>query len=106
MFAFDDTSGVGAWKRGEGFNTTPDSAHYLCFCCAKAWKQRLDGPLTPDVVGELAFFCCRESDCGEPLSLSLDSVVPSRIQLECARGHQHAVQSADGGLILSRLPQP
>ena len=68
-YAFDDTSGVGAWKLGGGFATTPDSAHYICFYCAKAWKQRLDGPLTPDMIGEITFFTCRATDCGARLEV-------------------------------------
>ena len=68
VFAFMDTAGVGAWKRGDGFNTTADTAHYICFSCAKAWKQRLSGPLTPDVLGDLAFFTCKQPDCGATLS--------------------------------------
>ena len=46
VFAFIDTAGVGAHKRGNHFNTTPDTVHYVCFACAKAWKQRLTGPLS------------------------------------------------------------
>src|SRR5678816_4336673 len=27
-YTFTDTAGVGAWKLGDGFNTTPDTRHY------------------------------------------------------------------------------
>ena len=101
VFAFHDTSGVGAWKRGGGFNTTPDSAHYVCFPCHKAWKQRSSGPLTPDVVGDLAFFSCRQSECGEPLVVTHESEVATNIELACPRGHLYRVALAAGeGLAL------
>src|SRR5262245_14444339 len=58
VFTFRDTSGVGAHKRGDNFNTIPDTDHFICFSCASAWKQRLSGNLTPDIVGDLAFFVC------------------------------------------------
>ncbi len=100
-FAFHDTAGVGAWKLGDGFNTTPDTAHYVCFPCGKAWKQRLDGPLTPDIVGELAFFSCREPGCGRTLSLTRESPTPSELELSCAEGHRHGVDAIDAeGLVL------
>ncbi len=102
--AFVDTSGVGAHKRGDRFNTTPDTVHYLCFPCAKAWKQRLDGPPTPDIVGELAFFSCRVAECGRPLAVTRDSVVPTEIELTCAQGHRYAVRPGDGeGLTLALI---
>ena len=101
-FAFLDTSGVGAWKLGDGFNTTPDTRHYVCFACAKAWKQRLTGPLTPDVVGDLAFFSCRQPDCGQPLTVAIDGPTPTDILLSCPNRHRYAVTNGpDGGLILS-----
>jgi hypothetical protein len=97
VFAFRDTSGVGAHKRGDAYNTVPDTDHYLCFPCLKAWKQRLEGPLTPDVVGELAFFSCRVPDCGRRLEL----VAEGARQLQCAEGHRYEVRAtADGGLVL------
>jgi hypothetical protein len=100
-FAFMDTSGVGAWKLGDGFNTTPDTAHYVCFACAKAWKQRLSGPLTPDIVGDLAFFTCRRSGCDQALAVTRESAVPTDIELACPQGHRHAVKPGDGdGLVL------
>jgi hypothetical protein len=103
-FAFHDTSGVGAWKRGDGFNTTPDSAHYVCFPCGKAWKQRLSGPLTPDIVGDLAFFSCGKPGCGATLTVTRASTTPTEIELACAKGHGYAVRSTDdGGLILADL---
>jgi len=100
-FTFWDTAGVGAWKQGDGFNTTPDTAHYVCFLCAKAWKQRLDGPLTPDVVGDLAFFSCREQDCGASISVTKESPTPTEIELACQNGHRFKVAPGpDGGLVL------
>ena len=100
-FAFIDTSGVGAHKRGDNFNTTPDTVHYLCFPCAKAWKQRLDGPLTPDIVGELAFFTCKHTDCGRPMTTTRESATPTEIELGCSAGHHFAVTAADEGLALT-----
>ena len=125
VFAFWDTAGVGAWKQGDGFNTTPDTAHYICFpcgkawkqgdgfnttpdtahyiCfpCAKAWKQRLDGPLTQDIVGDLAFFSCREQDCGAAMSVTKESSTPTEIELTCQNGHRfRIVPGPDDGLML------
>jgi hypothetical protein len=104
-FAWLDTSGVGAHKRGDNYNTTPDTRHYICFLCEKAWKQRLDGPLTPDVVGDLAFFTCRISDCGRRLSV-VDGTSALDVQLRCEGGHRFAVRS-DGsdGLMIEERPQ-
>lgn len=96
-FTYRDTSGVGAHKRGDHYNTTPDTDHYICFPCAAAWKQRLDGPLTPDVVGDLAFFTCRVADCGERLGVTHESTTPADVRLTCPRGHQHVVAAGDGG---------
>ena len=102
VFAFWDTAGVGAWKQGDGFNTTADTGHYICFPCAKAWKQRLDGPLTPDIVGDLAFFNCREQDCGAPLAVTRESSTPSEIELACANGHEFRIADGpDGGIVLA-----
>jgi hypothetical protein len=100
-FAFYDTAGVGAWKRGEGFNTTPDSAHYVCFPCTKCWKQRLSGPLTPDVVGDLAFFSCRRTECGEPLAVTREAHAPTEIELTCPKGHGYRVVADGEGLTLA-----
>ena len=102
-FAFLDTSGVGAHKRGDHFNTTPDTRHYVCWGCAKAWKQRLTGPLTPDVVGDLALFTCREPACGRPLTVTASSTPPAAVALVCAGGHQHAVRAGEDGLTLERV---
>jgi hypothetical protein len=97
-----DTAGVGAWKRGDGFNATPDTTHYVCFACLQAWKQRLDGPLTHDVVGDLAFFSCRRDDCGAPLSIARESPTPTGVELACPHGHRYAVRAGDaGGLVLA-----
>jgi hypothetical protein len=96
-FAFIDTSGVGAHKRGDNFNTVPDTVHYICFACAKAWKQRLDGPLTPDIVGQLAFFTCRHTDCGREMRVTRESTVPTEIEVGCSAGHRFSVRAADGG---------
>ena len=103
VFAFYDTAGVGAWKQGDGFNTTPDTAHYLCFPCGKAWKQRLDGPLTPDVLGDLAFFSCREQDCGAPLTVTRESAIPTEVQLACPNGHQFQIARGDGDALTLEL---
>ena len=98
-FTFTDTAGVGAWKLGDGFNTTPDTRHYVCFACATAWKQRLTGPLTPDVVGDLAFFSCRRAECGERLEVTREAVEPADVELACRNGHRYGVvPSDDGGL--------
>jgi hypothetical protein len=103
-YAFHDTSGVGAWKLGDGFNTTPDTAHYICFPCGRAWKQRLSGPLTPDIVGDLAFFSCRQSDCGQPLLAINESATPTDIRLQCAQGHRYAVVVGEqGGLAMEEV---
>jgi hypothetical protein len=96
-FTFLETSGLGAWTRGEGYNTTPDTAHYVCFFCAKAWKQRLDGPLTTDIVGDLAFFSCGQPDCGARLQVSAESAVPTEVELTCLFGHRYGVSMTDNG---------
>jgi hypothetical protein len=95
VFAFRDTSGVGAHKRGDSFNTTPDTDHYLCFACPKAWKQRVGGPLTPDIVGDLAFFTCRQDECGRRLEVIASSAEGAGTRLSCAAGHAFVVASAD-----------
>ena len=101
-YAFHDTAGVGAWKLGDGFNTTPDTAHYVCFPCAKAWKQRLDGPFTQDIIGDLAFFTCKLTECGERLQVTCESIVPTEIELACVRGHRFTVRATeDGSLTLA-----
>jgi hypothetical protein len=103
VFAFIDTSGVGAHKRGDHFNTTPDTVHYLCFSCAKAWKQRLTGRLTPDVVGDLAFFTCRHQGCGRSMTVTHEAATVTEIQLGCTAGHTFAVRAAsDGSLSLEQ----
>jgi hypothetical protein len=103
-FAFMDTSGVGAWKLGDGFNTTPDTAHYVCFPCAKTWKQRLNGPLTPDIVGDLAFFSCGHLACGAMLVVTTESSIATNVELTCVNQHRYAVRgSDDGGLVLERI---
>ena len=96
-YAFHDTSGVGAWKLGGGFATTPDSAHYVCFYCAKAWKQRLDGPLTPDMIGEINFFTCKATDCGARLEVTKESPIAKEIELSCGSGHRYRVARAEDG---------
>ena len=104
VFAFMDTAGVGAWKRGDGFNTTADTAHYICFSCAKAWKQRLSGPLTPDVLGDLAFFTCKQPDCGATLVVTHHAPTPIEIELACPAGHRYGVRASDdGGLTLAEV---
>jgi hypothetical protein len=101
-FTFMDTAGVGAQKRGDGYNTTPDTAHYICFPCRKTWKQRASGPLTPDIVGEIAFFSCRRDGCGASLAVTHGSDVPTGVELACSHGHRYGVAANDdGGLRLS-----
>jgi len=97
VFTFKDTSGVGAHKRGDNFNTTPDTDHFVCFSCASAWKQRLSGPVTPDIVGDLAFFVCRHADCGGRLAITHESLAPTDVELTCPRGHGYIVVAAQGG---------
>jgi hypothetical protein len=101
VFAFIDTAGVGAHKRGDSFNTTPDTTHYACLSCAKAWKQRLTGPLTPDIVGELALFTCKHQDCGRPLTNANEmneATEPSAVELSCPSGHRFRIQQDEHGL--------
>lgn len=100
-FAFRDTSGTGAHKRGDNYNTVPDTDHYVCFECAAAWKQRLDGPLTPDVVGQLAFFSCRRAECGRMLVIVALSEVATDHRLACSEGHMHVVRPLDDGLTIA-----
>lgn len=102
-YAFHDTAGVGAQKQGDGYNTTPDTAHYLCFLCLKSWKQRLDGPLRPDIVGDLAFFSCRVIECGAKLEITRESDVPSEIEMACSKGHRYRVQTDGEGLVLGEV---
>lgn len=98
--AFQSTSGTGAHKRGDHFNTTPDTTHYLCFPCGRAWKQRLSGPFTPDVVGELSFFTCRDHSCGAAMTVTHESAVVTDVQLTCSQGHRYAVADTVEGLAL------
>ncbi len=100
-FAFGSTSGVGAHKRGDHFNTTPDTEHYLCLPCGRAWKQRLSGPITPDIVGELTFFTCRDHECGAAMVVSRESTSPIGTELTCAQGHRYVVVALEGGLTLT-----
>lgn len=102
-FAFGSTSGVGAHKRGDHFNTTPDTRHFVCLPCAKAWKQRLDGPLTPDVVGDLTFFTCGDTACGQPMQVSGESPTAVSTELTCRMGHRHVVEALDDGLTVRKL---
>lgn len=104
-FAFRDTSGTGAHKRGDSFNTVPDTDHYVCLLCLKAWKQRLDGRLTPDVVGDLALFSCRVADCSRRLELAEkqngENPVGAVLELQCTAGHRFEIRrSDDGSLVL------
>ncbi|MEO8070210.1 MAG: hypothetical protein ABI652_02325 [Acidobacteriota bacterium] len=101
-FTFWDTAGVGAWKLGDGFPTTPDTRHFVCFPCGKAWKQRLSGPLTQDIIGEIAFFSCRAPACGAALVVTRESETPTEVELACGQGHHYVVRATDdGGLILA-----
>jgi hypothetical protein len=99
-FTFHSTSGVGAHKRGDHYNTTPDTRHYACFACAKAWKQRLDGPLTPDVIGELTLFTCPDHSCGSPMTATTRPDDPAGIRLACRQGHGYRVTMSDGEVRL------
>jgi hypothetical protein len=103
-FAFGSTGGTGAHKRGDHYNTAPDTAHYLCFPCHHAWKQRLDGPLTPDIVGELSFFTCRDHSCGAAMAITREAGTPPiGTELTCAQGHRYHVAALDDGLTLLAL---
>jgi hypothetical protein len=103
-YAFMDTSGLGGQKRGDAYNTVPDSAHYVCFACASAWKQRADGPLTPDAIGEIAFFTCRAPDCGRPLVVTSGTDAMS-VELECGDRHRFFLaRTDDGELAIRRQP--
>jgi hypothetical protein len=102
-FAFGSTSGVGAHKRGDHFNTTPDTSHYVCFPCGRAWKQRLAGPLTPDVVGELTIFTCRDHSCGAAMKVTTESATAAGTGLTCEAGHRHVVTEGDEGLVVERV---
>jgi hypothetical protein len=97
LFAFSETSGLSAWKRGDAVNTQTDTWHYLCLPCAKAWKQRLSGPLTGDVVGDLAFFSCGRPDCGGPMAVTRESATPSGVELTCSAGHVYRLEPTDEG---------
>jgi hypothetical protein len=104
-WTFEETSGLSGWKQGAGNNTTPDTQHYVCFPCARTWKQRLDGPLTADIVGDLAFFSCGVPGCGAGLIVTHESLVPTEVELACAGGHAwRVVTTDDGGLTLEGAP--
>jgi hypothetical protein len=104
-FTFPETSGLGAWKQGGGYNTTPDTQHFVCFLCEKAWKRRLDGRLTADVVGDLAFFSCRRENCGARLSVTREDDAAIGTELLCPAGHAYVVRTSDeGGLTLEDRP--
>lgn len=104
-FTFNETSGLSGWKWGEAINTAVDTMHYVCFGCAKTWKQRLTGPLTEDVVGDLVFFSCGASDCGRTLAVTHESLTPTEVELACEAGHRYGVRLTDeGGLQLERMP--
>jgi hypothetical protein len=100
-FTFSETSGLSAWKRGDAVNLIVDTLHYVCFLCAKTWKQRLDGPLTQDVVGDIVFFSCGQPDCGRPIRVTHESLTPTEVELACEAGHRYGVQlTEEGGLTL------
>lgn len=96
-YTFTDTAGLGGWKTGDGYNTTPDTTHYVCFACASAWKQRLSGPLTPDMIGDIAFFTCRDVECGSRLTVTRESFEVTEVELTCSKGHRYGVRRADAG---------
>ena len=104
VFAFESTSGVGAHKRGDHFNTIPDTRHFLCLPCGRAWKQRLTGPLTPDIVGDLAFFTCADPDCGAVMTVTQLAGPPTDAVVTCAKGHRYVVTNqVGGGLTLAKV---
>jgi hypothetical protein len=104
-FTFSETSGLSAWKRGDAVNLIVDTLHYVCFLCAKTWKQRLDGPLTQDVVGDIVFFSCGQPDCGRPIRVTHESLTPTEVELACEAGHRYGVQlTEEGGLTLLAKP--
>ena len=104
-FTFSETSGLSAWKRGDAVNTTVDTLHYVCFPCGKTWKQRLDGPLTEDIVGDLVFFVCGLTECGRALKVTHEALTPTEVELACEGGHRYGVTMTDeGGLTLERRP--
>lgn len=100
---FRSTGGLSGQKRGDSYNTSPDTTHYVCFPCAKAWKQRLDGPFTPDVVGELTFFTCRDLTCGAAMTVTRESATPTDVEMTCAQGHRYAVAADGDGLTLKSI---
>jgi len=102
--AFDSTSGLGAQKQGDAYNTAPDTEHYVCFACEKAWKQRLDGPPTPDIVGELTFFTCPDHDCGRAMVVTAMGDAVTDVHLTCGKGHTYQVVRREGGLTLRPAP--
>ena len=104
-YAFGSTSGVGAHKRGDHFNTTPDTRHFVCLPCGKAWKQRLTGPLTPDVVGELTFFTCRDHSCGTTMEVSRLLPTAEGTELTCQSGHRHVVTATGDGLTVAAVSE-
>jgi hypothetical protein len=53
--------------------------------------------VTPDIVGDLAFFVCRQTDCGGRLAITHESLVPTDVVLTCPRGHAYIVVAAEGG---------
>jgi hypothetical protein len=101
-FTFEETSGLSGWKRGDATNVTPDTFHFVCFPCRKTWKQRLDGPLTQDIVGDIAFFTCSVAGCGGALDVTHESLVPTEVQLGCPAGHRFGVVIAETGELTLR----
>ena len=101
---FESTGGLSGQKRGDAYNTAPDTQHYVCFACAKAWKQRLDGPLTPDVLGELTFFTCPDIECGLALVVSGEGGAIEDVRLTCGKGHVYEVAQSGEGLKLRAAP--
>jgi hypothetical protein len=104
LFAFSEASGLSAWKRGDAVNTDVDTWHYLCLPCGKAWKQRLSGPLTGDVVGDLAFFSCGQPDCGARIHVIREAPTAAEVELACAVGHRYRLSPTDeGGFTLQGI---
>jgi hypothetical protein len=101
---FESIGGLSGQKRGDAYNTAPDTQHYICFSCAKAWKQRLDGRLTPDVLGELAFFTCPVVECGMTLAVTGSEGGIEAVRLACSKGHVYEVARDAEGLRLRTAP--
>jgi hypothetical protein len=78
------------------------AGHYVCFPCRQEWKQRVDGPLTADVVGEIALLTCGRRAAAAALAMTRESLVPTEVEMACPNGHAYRVVATDdGGLTLA-----